>query len=123
MDAILKTLSLEMNKNRRNKIYAMIKQLKMREYSAHFDFSLNCYVLVIFNWLLVSCSIICLVKDKLVEAWMARVGGVFRGLRRCWQWTGSREMLSGHWFRHIFPELSSLPASVNFPRRTSDPVG
>ena len=25
----------------------MIKQLKMREYSAHFDFSLNCYVLVI----------------------------------------------------------------------------
>ena len=26
----------------------MIKQLKMREYSAYFDFSLNCYVLVIF---------------------------------------------------------------------------
>ena len=26
----------------------MIKQLKMREYSAHTDFSLNCYVLVIF---------------------------------------------------------------------------
>ena len=25
----------------------MIKQLKMREYSAHFDFSLNYYVLVI----------------------------------------------------------------------------
>ena len=54
---------------------------------------------------------------------MARVGGVFRGLRRCRQWTGSGEMLSGHWFRHIFPERSSLPASVNFPRRTSDPVG
>ena len=26
----------------------MIKQLKMREHSAHTDFSLNCYVLVIF---------------------------------------------------------------------------
>ena len=27
----------------------MIKQLKMREYSAHTDLSLNCNVLVIFN--------------------------------------------------------------------------
>ena len=27
----------------------MIKQQKMREYGAHCDFSLNCYVLVIFN--------------------------------------------------------------------------
>ena len=27
----------------------MIEQLKMCEYSAHFDFSLNFYVLVIFN--------------------------------------------------------------------------
>ena len=27
----------------------MIKQLKLREYNAHFDFSLNSYVLVIFN--------------------------------------------------------------------------
>ena len=49
MDAILKLLSLEMNKNRRNKVFTMIKQLKMRVYSEHFDFSLNCYVLVIFN--------------------------------------------------------------------------
>ena len=49
MDAILKTLSLVMKKNRRNWVFTMIKQLKMREYSAHFDFSLNCYVLVIFN--------------------------------------------------------------------------
>ena len=49
MDAILNTLSLVMNKNKRNKVYTMIKQLKMCEYSAHFDFSLNCYVLVIFN--------------------------------------------------------------------------
>ena len=48
MDAILKTLSLVMNKNRRNKLFTMIKQLKMCEYSAHFDFSFN-YVLVIFN--------------------------------------------------------------------------
>ena len=49
MDAILKTLSLVMNKNRRNKVFTMIKQLKMREYSEHFDFSLNCYVLVILS--------------------------------------------------------------------------
>ena len=27
----------------------MTKQLEMREYIAHFDFSLHCYVLVIFN--------------------------------------------------------------------------
>ena len=49
MDAILKTLKLVMNKNRRNKVFTMIKQLKMREYSAHFDFSLNSYVLMIYN--------------------------------------------------------------------------
>ena len=49
MDAILKTLSLVMNKNRRNKVFTMIKHLKMREYSAHFDFSVNCYVPLIFN--------------------------------------------------------------------------
>ena len=49
MDAILKTLSLVTNKNRRNKVFTTIKQLKMSEYSAHFDFSLNSYVLVIFN--------------------------------------------------------------------------
>ena len=46
MDAILKTLSLVMNKTRRNKVFTMIKQLKTREFSAHLDFSLNCYVLV-----------------------------------------------------------------------------
>ena len=46
---ILKTLSLVMNENRRNKIFTMIKQLNLREYSAHFDFLLNCYVLLIFN--------------------------------------------------------------------------
>ena len=49
MDAILKTLFLVMNKNRGNKVFTIIKQLKMREYSAHFDFSLNCYVLVILS--------------------------------------------------------------------------
>ena len=49
MNAILKTLSLVMNKIRRNKVFTMIKQLKMREYSAHFDFTLNCCILVIFN--------------------------------------------------------------------------
>ena len=49
MDAILKALSIVMTENRRNKMFTMIKQLKLREFSAHFDFSLNCYVLVIFN--------------------------------------------------------------------------
>ena len=38
-----------MNKNERNKVFTMIKQLKMREYSAHFDFSLNCHGFVIFK--------------------------------------------------------------------------
>ena len=37
-----------MNENRRNKVLTMIKQLKMREYSVHADFLLNCYVLVFF---------------------------------------------------------------------------
>ena len=49
MDAILKLLSLVINENRRNKVFTMIKQLKMHEYSAYTDFALNCYVLVIFN--------------------------------------------------------------------------
>ena len=49
MDAILKTLSLVMNKKRRNKVFTMIKQLKMRKHSLHFDFSLNCYVPVFFK--------------------------------------------------------------------------
>ena len=48
MDSILNTVSLVMNKNRRNEIFTMIKQLKKREYSAHFNISLN-YVLVNFN--------------------------------------------------------------------------
>ena len=30
-------------------MFTMIKQLKMHEYSVHFDFSLNCYVLVILS--------------------------------------------------------------------------
>ena len=33
MDAILKALSTVMNENRRNKVFAVIKQLKIREYS------------------------------------------------------------------------------------------
>ena len=41
-------LSLIMNENRRNKVFTMIKQLKMLEYSAHADFLLNYYVLVFF---------------------------------------------------------------------------
>ena len=56
MDAILKMLSLVKNKNRRNKVqvFTMIKQLNICEYSAHFNFSLNCYGLVIFNSLMPS---------------------------------------------------------------------
>ena len=49
MDAILKPLSFVINENRKNKEFNMIKQLKMHEYSVHTDFSLNCYVLVIYN--------------------------------------------------------------------------
>ena len=52
MDAVLKMLSLEMNENRRNKVFTMIKQLKMRENSSHTDFSLNFYVLVVLNSML-----------------------------------------------------------------------
>ena len=60
MDAILKTLSLVMNKNRRIKVFTMIKQLKISEYSAQFDFSLYCYVLVIFNSTLLSSLMSCI---------------------------------------------------------------
>ena len=41
MDAILKVLSTVMNENRRNKVFTMIKQLNMREYSKDAYFSLN----------------------------------------------------------------------------------
>ena len=41
MDAILKALSIVMNENRRNKVFTVIKQLKMREYSKDTHFSLN----------------------------------------------------------------------------------
>ena len=37
-----------MNKNRRNKVYSVIKQLKVREYSKDTYFSLNYYIPVIF---------------------------------------------------------------------------
>ena len=52
MDAILIPLALVKDENRRNKVFTMIKQLKMREYSAviaHTGFSLNSYILVILN--------------------------------------------------------------------------
>ena len=48
MDAILKALSTGKNKNRRNKVFIVIIQLKMREYSKDTDFSLNCYIHMIF---------------------------------------------------------------------------
>ena len=48
MDAILKALSTIMNENRRNKVFTVIKQVKMREYSNDTYFSLNCNIHVIF---------------------------------------------------------------------------
>ena len=41
MAAILKALSTVINENRRNKVFTVIKQLKMREFSKDTYFSLN----------------------------------------------------------------------------------
>ena len=41
MDAILKALSTVLNENRKNKVFTVIKYLKMREYSKDTYFSLN----------------------------------------------------------------------------------
>ena len=49
MVAILKARSTVMKENRRNKVFTVIKQLKMREYSKDTYFSLNYYIYVIFN--------------------------------------------------------------------------
>ena len=46
--ATLKALSSVINENRRNKVFTVIKQLKMREYSKDTYFSLNYYIHVIF---------------------------------------------------------------------------
>ena len=48
MDAILKALSAVMNENRRNKVFTVIKQLKMREYSKDSYCSLDRNIGVIF---------------------------------------------------------------------------
>ena len=48
MAAILEVLSTVMNKKRRNKVFTMIKQLKMPEYSIDTYFSLIYYINVIF---------------------------------------------------------------------------
>ena len=48
MATILEALSIVMNKNRRNKVFTVIKQLKMREYSKDTYFSLINYINVIF---------------------------------------------------------------------------
>ena len=48
MGAILEALSTVMNENRRNGVFTMIKQLKMREYSKDTYFSLNYHIHVIF---------------------------------------------------------------------------
>ena len=48
MAAILKALSIVMNENRRNKVFTMIKQLKMLEYSKDTYFLINYYIHLIF---------------------------------------------------------------------------
>ena len=46
--AILKALPRVMNENRRNKVFTVIKQVKMRKYSKDTYFSLNYHIHVIF---------------------------------------------------------------------------
>ena len=48
MAAILEALSTVKNENRRNKVFTVIKQLKMRVYSIDTYFSLNYHIHVIF---------------------------------------------------------------------------
>ena len=48
MAAISKALSTVMNENTTNKLFTVIKQLKMQEYSKHTYFSLNYYIHVVF---------------------------------------------------------------------------
>ena len=48
MAAILKALSIKINENRRNKMFTVMKQLNMREYSKDTYFSLKFYIHVIF---------------------------------------------------------------------------
>ena len=48
VEAILKALSTVMNEYRRNEVFTVIKQLKMREYNKDTYFSSNYYIHVIF---------------------------------------------------------------------------
>ena len=48
MAAILETLPIIKNEKRRNKVFTVIKQVKMRVYSIDAYFSLNYYIHVIF---------------------------------------------------------------------------
>ena len=48
IDAILKALTTVMYENRRNKVFTVIKQVKMPEYSKDTYFSLNYHFHVIF---------------------------------------------------------------------------
>ena len=48
VEAILKALSLVMNENRRSKVFSLVKQLQMQEYSKDTPFSLNQNIHVIF---------------------------------------------------------------------------
>ena len=61
--AILKALSRVMNENRRNKVFTVIKQVKMRKYNKDTYFSLNYYIHVIFISTLPQSLISCILND------------------------------------------------------------
>ena len=62
MDAILKALSTIMNENRRNKVFTVIKQLKMREYSKDAYSSLHYFIHVIFISMFPRCLTSCILN-------------------------------------------------------------
>ena len=49
MDSILRALSTVMNESRRNIVFTVLKQLKIREYSKDTHFSLNFCIHVVFQ--------------------------------------------------------------------------
>ena len=63
IDAILEGLSTVMNDNRRNKVFTLIKQLKMQEYSEEFYFSLNLNIHVIFISMFLPSLMSCILYD------------------------------------------------------------
>ena len=66
MDAILKALSTVMKDNRRKKVFIVIKQLKMGEYSKDTHFSLNYYIHVVFISTFPSSLMSCIDDRKLM---------------------------------------------------------